>query len=180
MKKTNFKRIILTALAIILALSMCFAVVGCSDGDGEDKGTNKGTNNENGISAKEALEGYCKASIVDYDVDATMAYFHEDVLAVFCEEQGMTIEEYEETLNQGFDLLKAVGEQGAVVDYEITDNDDFDSSVIIDKYAEYGIEFDEVASFIVTTHIEFDGQAQDQEEATYLVKIDGDWYICFA
>lgn len=177
MKKTNFKRIILTVLALVLTLSMCFAVVGCG-GDGDKDSDKSGKSNKaNDNAAKETLEAYCKASLEDFDADATMDFFHDDVLEAYCAESDTTVDEYEESLEQGFELMKMVVAEGGVIEYDIVDNADFDETAVAEQFEGFGVEYDDCKAFTVKTRIEFMGETQEQEEVAVLVKIDGKWYM---
>lgn len=173
MKKTNIKKIILTLIAALLAVSMCFAFAGCSDsepknGSGDNNAEEPDPNDTGYI---EVLDNYltCLYSSFDYD----------DCMECYVSEQREDMSHLEYTLENNEEVfesndLEVTWDIDSVEAESIENIDDIKASYK-DNYDLDVVDGREVS--IEVTTIE-DGEESVNTNSYAFVKIDGNWYVC--
>ena len=175
------KKTLLTLVALLLSVAMCFSIVGC-DKDDDDKKDKKSSR------TPEEIAGLAlKYTYKDRDINKYLDLIHEDVVNKTADDKGLTVDEFaeemEESMVEAFDSLESMGAE-IDVDYEVGDVKECDTEDdIIKQYKdEYDLDVDEVKAVEVdiTVTVSYQGESQENEqtEEMEICKIDGVWYFC--
>ena len=176
-------RILLTLVALLLTLAMCFAVTGCSD---KKKDKDDDDDDSKAIdridSPEDVVDAYMQASYVDFDIQALLDLYHQESLDMACEAEGKTIDDVKDDGKASVDEIKEVIEEDNIeVEWEIGDVRDVtydDGYEIFDVYEE-DFDIDVIEAKIV--EVEFTARNEEDEKSDALefivVNIDDQWYM---
>ena len=189
-------RILLTLVALLLTLAMCFAVTGCSDKDDKEKSDVSEKTNDKEIavvsglsSPEEVAEAFVESLFVDFDAAATVGLVHEADVDYMVEnlEGGDTKEDLIEHFDKSYSERKSIldesfGDWSFTFEIEeVADSDSEDSVVatrIKNHYEEADIDIEDYKSVYVDGVMKYDDQTEDDVDVcVYVVQIDGKWYL---
>ncbi len=178
----KIKRVLLTVLALLLAFTMCFAMVGCDKDDKKDKKSSSSR------SPEDVADKFMEAVFIDKKAEDAINLIHDDVIDGFCEEEDMKKSEFEDEFQEDLDDLFEEFDyeyDDWSVDWTISyveDLEEYNLEDIKDSYSDYyDVEIDDakLVEIDATLKTTCDGEKEEDTDELEIVavKIDGKWYL---
>ena len=163
------KRTLLTMVAAMLVIAMCFAMTACSGAKG---------------SPEDVANAFMEATFEDFDAKAVFDLIHEDIRKVGFEKTDTDEDELIEEMQEGLDETKEeMEESDGSIEWEVDDVDDMSKDDIkkmnenLEK-EDLDIEVTDGKTVTVTLTAFEDGEeAGSFDMPIQVIEIDGDWYL---